>query len=121
MMTDTMKSDGLLWSGFLQSSAKFPDRPAIDVAGCRVSYGDLARRAMSLAAVLQTETPLGAVSLTAVLVYRSATAYAAVLGTLMASHSYVPLNPMFSAERTRLMLERSICRSVIVDEASEAR
>lgn len=116
-----MKSDRLLWSGFLQSSAKFPDRPAIDVAGCRVTYEDLGRRAMSLAATLQAETPAGAVPLTAVLVYRSATAYAAVLGTLMAGHGYVPLNPMFPAERTQLMLERSMCRSVIVDEASEAQ
>jgi D-alanine--poly(phosphoribitol) ligase subunit 1 len=104
-----VKSDRLLWSGFLQSSAKFPDRPAIDVAGCRVIYEDLAPRAISLAATLQAETPPAAVPLTAVLVYRSATAYAAVLGTLMAGHSYVPLNPMFSAERTRLMLERSMC------------
>ena len=46
-----VKSDRLLWSGFLQSSAKFPDRPAIDVAGCRVTYEDLGRRAMSLAAI----------------------------------------------------------------------
>ena len=48
IMTDMMESDGLLWSGFLQSSAKFPDRPALDVAGCSVSYEDLAGRAMSL-------------------------------------------------------------------------
>ena len=120
-MTDMMKPDRLLWSGFLQSSAKFPDRPAIDMAGCSVTYEELARRAMSLAATLQAKAPSDAVPLTAVLVYRSATAYAAVLGTLMAGHGYVPLNPMFPAERTRLMLERSMCRSVIVDGASEAQ
>jgi amino acid adenylation domain-containing protein len=121
IMTDMMESDGLLWSGFLQSSAKFPDRPALEVAGCSVSYEDLAGRAMSLAATLQTQTPSGAVPLTAVLVYRSATAYAAVLGTLMAGHGYVPLNPMFPAERTRLMLKRSTCRSIIADQASEVQ
>ena len=37
----------------------------------------------------------------------------------MAGHGYVPLNPTFPVQRTRLMLERSGCSSLIVDSQSE--
>ena len=38
-----------------------------------------------------------------------------VLGALLRSHGYVPLNPAFPTDRTRAMLQRSGCRSLIVD------
>jgi len=54
-----------------------------------------------------------------VFAYRSTTAYAGVLASLLAGHGYVPLNRTFPAERTRTMLQRSGCRSLIVDAGSE--
>jgi amino acid adenylation domain-containing protein len=39
----------------------------------------------------------------------------------MAGHGYVPLNRTFPIDRTRLMLERSMCRSLIIDTGSEAQ
>jgi hypothetical protein len=48
-------------------------------------------------------------------------AYAGVLGALLAGHGYVPLNRTFPVERTRIMLKRSMCRSIVVDTASEAQ
>src|SRR4029077_4931217 len=53
--------------------------------------------------------------------YRSHTAYAAVLGALMAGHGYVPLNRTFPIDRTRLMLEKSTCRTLVVDKESESQ
>ena len=47
--------------------------------------------------------------------HRSATAFAAVLGSLLRGHGYVPLNPVFPPERTQAMLRRSGCSSVVVD------
>jgi amino acid adenylation domain-containing protein len=120
-MSDTMDSRRLLWTGFLRSCEMFPTRGAIDVGGREVTYQQLAGRAKRLAATLQGILMPGAVSLTAVFVYRSETAYAAVLGALMAGHGYVPLNRTFPIDRTRLMLERSMCRSVIVDAGSESQ
>src|SRR5437762_11876211 len=120
-MSDTTDSHRLLWAGFLRSCEQFPTRGAIDVAGREVTYRQLAYLAKRLAATLQADAVLGAVPLTAVFAYRSETAYAAVLGTLMAGHGYVPLNRTFPIDRTRLMLERSMCRSVIVDSRSEER
>jgi acyl-CoA synthetase (AMP-forming)/AMP-acid ligase II len=118
-MSDTTDSHRLLWTGFLRSCEQFPTRGAIDVAGRKVTYQQLGYFAKRLAATLQAGTVSGAVPLTAVFAYRSETAYAAVLGVLMAGHGYVPLNRTFPVERTRLMLERSMCRSMIVDAGSE--
>jgi amino acid adenylation domain-containing protein len=120
-MSDTTDSHRLLWTGFLRSCEQFPTRGASDVAGREVTYQQLAYFAKRLAATLQTGPVPGAVPLTAVFAYRSQTAYAAVLGVLMAGHGYVPLNRTFPVDRTRLMLERSMCRSMIVDAGSEAQ
>src|SRR5512132_3816337 len=118
-MSDTTDSPRLLWSGFLRSCEQFPTRGAIDVTRHEVTYQELACIAKRLAATIQAGVVPGAVPLTAVFAYRSKAAYAAVLGVLMAGHGYVPLNRTFPIDRTRLMLERSMCRSVIVDAGSE--
>ena len=118
-MSDTDKREGLVCTAFLRSCEKFPDRPAVEVAGFELSYQQLNQRARRLAATIQANATPGEVPLTAVFAYRSHTAYAAVLGALMAGHGYVPLNRTFPIDRTRLMLEKSTCRSLIVDKGSE--
>ena len=114
-----MAAPQTLSTAFLRSCEKYRDRRAIGVGGQELSYGALARRAMSLSATVRRASPSTEVPLTAVLAYRSETAYAGILGALLAGHSYVPLNPTFPIDRTRLMLERSKCRSLIVDARSE--
>jgi non-ribosomal peptide synthetase component F len=116
---DTATSNRSLWAGFLESSARFPNRGAIEIAGHEVSYQQLAQRAKRLAATLQEAGGHGAVPLTGIFAYRSETAYAGVLGALMAGHGYVPLNRTFPVDRTRSMLQRSMCRSLVVDQGSE--
>src|SRR5437763_14213137 len=108
-------------TGFVRSCEQFPDRHAISVAGHEVTYAELFGRAKRLAATLQRELDGESVPLTALFAYRSQTTYAAVLGSLMAGHGYVPLNRNFPIDRTRLMLERSMCRSLIVDSGSESQ
>ena len=99
---DTATSNRLLWAGFLESSARFPNRGAIEIAGHEISYQRLAQRAKRLAATIQEGAGHGAVPLTGIFAYRSETAYAGVLGALMAGHGYVPLNRTFPVDRTRL-------------------
>jgi amino acid adenylation domain-containing protein len=118
-MSDTDKRERLIWSAFLRSCETFPDRPAIEVAGSKLSYSELGERARRLAATIQADARPGEVPLTAVFAHRSQTAYAAVLGALMVGHGYVPLNPTFPIDRTRLMLERSMSQSLIVDARSK--
>jgi amino acid adenylation domain-containing protein len=116
-----MKTPRTLLTDFLQSCEKFAGGAAIDIGGRETTYEDLANRAKSLGATVRKAVSSAEVPLTAVLGYRSQTAYAGVLGSLMASLGYVPLNPTFPIDRTKLMLERSRCRSLIVDARSEAQ
>jgi amino acid adenylation domain-containing protein len=107
-----------LYSGFLRSAERFPERPALEVADETLSYRELRERAASLAATLLREVPGREPPLTAVYAYRSATAFAGVLAALLRGHGYVPLNRNFPVERTRLMLERAGCEALVVDSES---
>lgn len=104
-----------LRSGFLHSVDRFPERLALEVAGEKLSYTELKRRAAALAATLERHVPAGDPALTAVFGYRSVTAFAGVLAALFRGHGYVPLNPTFPTDRTRKMLERAGTKAVIVD------
>ncbi len=102
-------------SGFLRSCEAFPERPALAAAGEELNYAELGNRAAAIANAIAERSPDGAPPLTAVFASRSSTAFAGVLGALWAGHGYVPLNPSFPADRCRGMLERSGCRTLIVD------
>lgn len=119
-MNDVLTSDQPLWHGFFEAARRFPERPAVHVSR-DLPYEELAERAKSLAATIQSQEETPAIPLTAVFAYRSEAAYAGVLGALMAGHGYVPLNRTFPVERTRLMLERSKCGSVVIDAGCEAQ
>ena len=107
-----------LRDGFLHSAAAEPRRPALEVEGATFSYEELYRRAAVLAATLERELPEADPPLTAVFGARSATAFSGILGALLRGHGYVPLNPKFPAERSRVMLTRAGCQALIVDEDS---
>jgi amino acid adenylation domain-containing protein len=107
-----------LWSGFLRSSEKFADRPALFTDSKFLKYSELRETASRLAATIQAHLDPSQTPLTAVFAYRSSTAFIGVLGSLLAGNGYVPLNRTFPVERTQVMLERSGCRSIIVDEGS---
>jgi amino acid adenylation domain-containing protein len=107
-----------LWSGFLKSSEKFAARPAILANNQELTYRELRERALRLAATVQSLQNPSATPLTAVFAYRSPTAFIGVLGSLLAGNGYVPLNRTFPIERTQVMLDRSECSTLIVDESS---
>jgi amino acid adenylation domain-containing protein len=111
-------AQSVLCSGFLSSAQMFPHRPAVVAEGNVLSYEVLRETAWRIAATLQ-KYPANSVSpLTAVFAYRSATAFAGVLGALLAGNGYVPLNRTFPDGRTQVMFERSGARSLIVDVKS---
>lgn len=113
-MTDSPQT-GLL-SGFARSLKSFGERPALEVGGERLTYGELGDRAARIAAAIAAGSTAGAPPLTAIYAARSSTAFAGVLGALWAGHGYVPLNPHFPAQRCREMLLRSGCRTIVADE-----
>lgn len=106
-------------AGFLASAERFPERPALQLGDDQLSYRELGAQAASLAATLDAHAPAGEPALTAVFGHRSVVAYAGVLGALFRGHGYVPLNPAFPTDRTRAMLQRSRCRSLVVDRHGE--
>ncbi len=107
-----------LWMGFLRSAERFPERPAIIVQGKTLSYAELREAALRVAASIQAHQEDSGPPLTAVFAYRSETAFAGVLGSLLSGNGYVPLNPTFPLARTRLMFECSEARSIVVDTGS---
>lgn len=107
-----------LVSGFISSVDRCPDRLALEVGNDFLTYGALWDQAASLAATLQRCSP-DFPALTAVYAYRTPVAYAGILAALLRGHGYVPLNPRFPIERTRLLLQRTGALSLIVDEEGE--
>ena len=95
-----------LVSGFVDSTARYPERPALFVEGAQLTYRELATLAGAIAATLAKHAP-GQGGLGALLAHRSRTAYAGILGLLLAGRGYVPLNPRFPVLRSRRMLEQS--------------
>jgi amino acid adenylation domain-containing protein len=107
-----------LWSGFLRSTQRFPQRPAVAAEGKVLSYEALYELACRIAATIQAYPEVSATPLTGVFAYRSTTAFAGVLGALLAGNGYVPLNRTFPEGRTQVMFERSESRSLVVDSKS---
>jgi len=110
-----------LTAGFLRSAEYYPQRVALEVGGAKLTYQALYDAAKSLSKIILRNLSNHGPQLTAVLASRSVTAYAGVLGSLLAGHGYVPLNPSFPPERTNTMLRRSECRSLIVDAAAQSQ
>jgi amino acid adenylation domain-containing protein len=115
----SLESARRLSTGFMRSSELYPGRPALEVAGTTITYRALRARALSIAAAIRRGTSMRKPLLTGIFAHRSPTAFVGVLGALLADHGYVPLNPAFPPDRTRLMLERSQCQSLIVDRTAE--
>jgi len=102
----------------MRSAVRFSERPALFADGRTLSYHELQGLATKIAATIQAHSGFSEVPLTAVFGYRSPTAFAGVLGALLAGNGYVPLNRTFPTERTEVMFERSESRSIIVDMGS---
>src|SRR6516164_4714903 len=115
-MLDNARS---LATGFLRSAERYPERVAVEIGSTKLSYQALHNTAKSLSTTILRLSPDDGPPLTAVFAHRSTTAYAGVLGSLMAGHGYVPLNPAFPPQRTNAMLRRSACRSLIADAAAQ--
>jgi len=96
---------------------RFGSRPALEAAGRTLTYAELGEQAGAIAATLQREDPPDP-QLTAVFAYRTPVAFAGVQGALMAARGYVPLDRTYPVDRTRRMLERVGCSSIVCDTAS---
>ena len=112
-----------LFDLFLAARLRYGDRPALWVEGTALTYAELHEAAGRIAGAIQTARSgqsRGAHRQCGLLVNRTATAYAAVLASLLDGSAYVPLNPKFPRDRLRDILSASAADCVIVDERSAA-
>lgn len=102
---------------FIESSQKFPQRPAVEVNDEQLTYKELGLLSSKIARVIQKQavknSPIG------LLTYRSFSSYAGILGIMYSKNIYLPLNPYFPLVRTQKMIEMVGCRVIIV--GSECR
>lgn len=115
-----LPATGLAHATFLRSAARAPDNVALDVDGHALTYAQLREQAMTIAAGLVAHRSGGGPKLTAVLVDRSATGFAAILGVLCSGHGYVPMLPSLPAARIAMLLERSCVHALVVDARGAA-
>ncbi len=101
---------------FRASAREHRLRPALWVDGCEISYAELYDAAIALAAALTAMRGGLRGGRCALLVDRTAAAYTALLGTLMAGLAYVPLNPRIPGERLVGMMMSSRVDVIIVDD-----
>jgi D-alanine--poly(phosphoribitol) ligase subunit 1 len=106
---------------FVASARMYGSRPALWVDGRTLAYAELYDGAARLAGAIQEACPRNAAreqGRCGLMVNRTPTAYAAVLGALMAGSAYVPLNPKLPRERLRKVLSSSAVDTLIVDHRS---
>ena len=112
-----MQKNNILINSFLETVRKYPDRPALEIGETCYSYEalkDIAQEiSMGIIHATSDDSPL-----IGVLADKSLTAYAGILGALMASNGYVPLNPRFPHERNLMILESSGVQTLIVGAES---
>jgi len=105
---------------FLSSAARHKDRTALWVREQAITYAELRARAASIAGALTSRNPFAPGDRIAILCDRTATAYASVLGALLAGAAYVPLNPRFPPERNRAILSGSGASALVIDQRNVA-
>src|SRR5438270_1686099 len=86
-----------LSAGFMLSSELFPERPALEVAGLTLTYRQLRARGLSIADAINRTARTAEPALTGIFAQRSPTAFAGILGALLADRGYVPVSPDFPA------------------------
>lgn len=101
-----------LHDGFLRSAARHGDRSALRIAGVDHSYADLLDAARRYALAL-TRAGVGRGDRVGLMLDKSRSLYASILGTLMTGAAYVPLAPNYPVERLRLIIEQAELAAII--------
>ncbi len=99
----------------LRSFTEFKDNPAIRIGNSVWTYNDLYLKSSAISnAILQSSADAG--TTVAILGAKSFMTYAGICGSLLASHTYMPLNLKFPASRNHKMLTLSGARTIVADE-----
>ncbi|MFH8368436.1 amino acid adenylation domain-containing protein [Streptomyces sp. NPDC018031] len=91
-----------------------PDAPAVTCGEQRLSYAELDRRSSALAGQLRARG-IGGGQLVGVFLERSAELPVALLGVMKSGAAYVPLDPIYPAERIGYMLQDTALPLVVTE------
>ncbi|MET7669606.1 amino acid adenylation domain-containing protein [Micromonospora luteifusca] len=116
-MADSGKT---LYEWFAESVRRFPDEPAIEVGGRRLTYRQLHDAAERLAGAVLARHGR-APARVALLATRDLATYVGYLAALRLAAAVTPLNPSFPAQRNRTVCELSGAELVLSDAAAAAR
>ena len=105
------KPGNILAKNFLDAAESNADNTALEIGQQKYSYHQLLDQSLRVAACIGKQQ---SGDLHAVLAYRSFQAYTGVLGSLLASGGYVPLNPKFPVNRSLEMIRISGAKSLVV-------
>ncbi|MFW2403321.1 MAG: amino acid adenylation domain-containing protein, partial [Gammaproteobacteria bacterium] len=108
--------DSTIVERMLDQALRTPNAIAIECAGERMTYAQLAARVEAAAATLRECLPPNETGVVAVLVDRSAAMVVAVFGAMRAGAAYLPLDPQYPAERIEYMLEDSGSAMLVTSE-----
>ncbi|MGE2719661.1 amino acid adenylation domain-containing protein [Mycolicibacterium celeriflavum] len=111
--TTAPPSGEAIHDGFFRNALTKPDAPAVFSPDGDLTYGDLRRRALGVAATLR-DNGVHAGDLVALIGPKCAEQIPAVLGILAAGAAYLPIGPDQPAERTARILESSGVAAVLV-------
>src|SRR5580658_3249346 len=98
-----------------ENAKRAPDRLALHVNRCNLSYGELAELSERIAAWLERR-PAREAKHVGILASRSWIAYAGLLGACWAGAAYVPLNPDWPEQRLLGILEATELDALVVDD-----
>jgi acyl-CoA synthetase (AMP-forming)/AMP-acid ligase II len=109
----TNKTNKILIKEFISAAERFSDCPALEIKDISYSYYDLYYNSNKIASCISLRSSEHN-TMVAVLAGKSFVAYSGILGALMASKAYVPLNPRFPLLRCLNMFLTSEADTLIV-------
>ncbi len=111
-----LDADACIHRSIAHQAARTPDKIAVVCEQQSLTYGELDRRAGQLARYLVSRG-VGPETLVGICVERSVSMIVALLGTLKAGATYVPLDPSYPAERLDYMLRDAGIAILLTQEA----
>ncbi len=113
----SLSSHSLFIASFESIVAKYPDNAAVIVSGeVAYTYTQLARRARSIAAVLQSKGVQGG-DIVGISIDKSADYICAMLAIWYAGAAFVPMDPALPAERLQFMADEASVKIVLVNKS----
>ncbi len=116
-MVETTPAHETLMARFAKIADQYPDQIALTHAGTSLTYRELWRRALALAATLQAHG-VGSEARVGLFCAPTAEMIVGILGILQSGAAYVPLDPNYPRERLTYLIEDSAVALILADEPS---